>query len=89
MAQTTWTGREFRRNPRKHVNFIGAIVLGDGTTPQRCKILDMSKGGAWLAVLDGKKLPSKFTLLLAMNGSVSRECKVAWRKDKEIGVQFR
>ena len=88
MFKTSWTGKEFRAHPRKEVYISGAIDLGDGSQLRPCKIADVSKGGARLIVLDPWSIPDKFSLLLAQNGSVQRRCKVAWRSDREMGVQY-
>ena len=36
----------------------------------------------------GGKIPERFTLVLEME-SAARPCTVVWRKDRQIGVEFR
>jgi hypothetical protein len=49
----------------------------------------MSEFGAKLTLsnkIDG--LPSQFVLLLAQDGRVARQCRLAWKYGDEVGVEF-
>jgi hypothetical protein len=77
-----------RRNLRRTVTYPAYIDLGDGNPPLECSLRDASQEGALLAVAVSKALPDEFTLALSLDGAARRHCKVAWRKDGLIGVQF-
>lgn len=77
-----------RRNPRRSVTYPAYIDLGDGNPPLECSLRDASQEGALLAVADPSSLPDEFTLALSSDGAARRRCKVAWRKDGQIGVRF-
>jgi hypothetical protein len=80
-------GFNSRRHRRKQISITAAMVWGEGSVPRECNILDISHGGARLYV-GQLPVPENFTLLMSTNGRVRRLCKVSWRRDGEIGVQF-
>ena len=53
-----------------------------------CSIWDISEGGARLAAPHPDRLPPTFTLLLNSDGSTTKYCRVAWRSNSQVGVQF-
>jgi hypothetical protein len=59
-----------------------------GGSRVECTILNMSAGGAMLAVAASQPIPDAFTLLITPSGSLSRRCMVAWREVNRIGVAF-
>jgi len=69
---------------------MGALDLGDGSASMACEVLDISHGGARLRPLMCAPdiVPDRFTLLLSADGKVRRFCRVAWRTDGELGVEF-
>lgn len=55
----------------------------------RCRILDMSDGGARLAVyVPVPTLPRTFTLVLFKDASLQRNCEMVWTDGRYIGVRF-
>jgi len=76
-----------RKETRKPLGYPGRIFLWEGE-PMGCTLLDVSKGGARLAVHDVGAIPETFLLMLAAAGGVRRKCKVVRRSKGEIGVQF-
>ncbi len=80
-------GLNDRKHKRKTFVLDAVINLADGSKPRPCTVVDISQGGACLAV-DPLPLPDKFTLLLSSSGNVRRECLLKWRRDGEVGVQF-
>jgi hypothetical protein len=79
---------ESRKHRRVDLSY-GARVLG----PQAdlicdCAIVDVSQGGARIAVLAVEMVPDEFLLTFSASSDVSRRCRVAWRRDEEIGVTF-
>jgi hypothetical protein len=76
-----------RKDERKPISYRGRIFLW-GDQSMGCTLLDVSKGGAKLAVHDVKAIPDTFLLMLSPAGGVRRKCKVVRRSMGEIGVQF-
>jgi hypothetical protein len=82
--------RKKRRFSRKSFERVAALDFGDGSASTSCEVLDISDGGARLRPLlcTPKMLPEKFVLLLSTCGRVKRNCRVIWRSNLELGVQF-
>ena len=59
-----------------------------GTPAGTCIIIDMSETGAQLAVRPGTTVPDEFALLIGGRTDVQRKCRVMWRSNSRIGVQF-
>jgi PilZ domain len=53
-----------------------------------CAVSDISDRGARINVHDVDAVPDSFVLFLAKNGTARRECRVIWRKPREVGVKF-
>lgn len=85
-------GKELRKNPR--IDFergVSVQIMGiDGTWRRSCRMLDVSEGGALLAIegslaeLDLKE----FFLLLSSTGLAYRRCKMVRVNGDQIGVVF-
>lgn len=73
---------ERRRHPRKAVRITAEITIGDAIQCE-CTILDISLGGAKLAIPAGFVVPDEFMLI-----PPSRLCRVAWSKEDRVGVTF-
>jgi hypothetical protein len=66
------------------------MVQNGGAVIGPCTMVDVSAGGARLKFGAQVEVPDEFILLLScFDGSLMRRCFVAWREEKEIGVQFR
>jgi PilZ domain len=81
--------REKRKSPRHPMRRAAEVVLSMDEPPVHCVVWDMSDGGARLAIahpLDS--LPRTFTLVLYKDGSVRRNCEVAWTDTRYVGVKF-
>jgi hypothetical protein len=74
---------ERRKEPRKPV-YIVALMNADGVE-RKCIVLDISASGARVATDRSRELPDK--LLIYIRGHI-RRCRVIWRSDSEIGVEF-
>lgn len=82
-------GTEARRKWRKQFKYAGALDVGAGSELLPCEIADISEGGARVVVFtDPNGLPDSIALVLSPNGKVRRNCRIAWRSDTEIGLQF-
>lgn len=73
---------ERRRHPRKAVHMAAEITFGDAVQYE-CTIIDISQGGAQLAIPAECVLPDEFMLI-----PPSRLCRIAWRKADRVGVAF-
>jgi PilZ domain len=73
--------RQFPRRDIKRTVCINVPMLTPGT------LLDVSQTGARLSVANPNELPDEF--MLALNPELHRWCCIIWRKDHEIGVQFK
>jgi hypothetical protein len=78
-------GIEHRKYSRRDIELVVNVVAADGGII-RCWLSDISEGGARLATAEAGALPNMFVLELASN--LSRWCRVAWRSDQAVGVQF-
>jgi PilZ domain len=79
---------ERRRSIREHVQFPAWIDIGDGSKPCSCDVLDVSEGGARIAVSSQDKLPKEFWLALTKDRTRRRHCRMVWRSDTQVGVVY-
>jgi hypothetical protein len=80
---------EKRKKQRKALQRRVWIDLANGTPALECALGNMSEFGAKL-IFSNKvgPLPSQFVLLLAQDGRVARQCRLAWKYGEEVGVEF-
>jgi len=66
------------------------IEFGDPAHKRSCTIVDMSNGGARIAVASSHDLPEEFSLILAVGGggTITRRVRIAWCTDAEVGVRY-
>ena len=81
-------GAEKRKGLRRTVTYPAWIRLSEDAPPLKCSLCDASDKGAQLAVSAPDKLPETFTLALSADGAAIRHCRVVWRTDKAVGVEF-
>ena len=86
--RVTHAAAEKRKNLRRTVSYPAFIDLGDGSPARECTLCDASQEGAQLAVADPDSLPDEFILALSSDGAARRRCRVMWRTDDQIGVEF-
>ena len=79
--------RRGKRQPLTHRAELAA--LKDGQHLADCVVLDVSVTGARLGLKPGTELPDQFVLILSKTGKVLRRCTVIWRKNNQVGVDFR
>ncbi len=79
---------EKRKDHRQTLKYPAKLDLGDGTPFISCILTDVSASGARVAVEFPDKIPDTFSLLLAPEHQALRRCKVMWREDNQIGVEF-
>lgn len=78
---------ERRKSARQAIQLNAIIERAPNLLPLSCLIVDMSVAGARISAPNAA-LPNDFTLLLSRDGPVRRNCKVVWRRDFTVGVQF-
>ena len=77
---------ENRRSARLRTYKGGSIIFGVAPAID-CIIRNISETGAALELQGPVGIPEEFTLLIKPE-LVKRNCRVAWRLAKRIGVQF-
>jgi hypothetical protein len=80
---------EKRKNPRRPVRYPATIEVEGGAAPLPCTLCDASDEGAQIQIKDPASLPDEFTLVLGYDGTARRNCKVMWRSDVQVGVEFK
>ena len=81
--------RESRRRRRRKRSGALCVVLVGGSTPVQCRLVNISNGGARVrGSIDTSTLPERIRLLVRDRHITMRQCRVAWRGTREIGVQF-
>ena len=76
-----------RKSVRRVLGYGAKIVASDGSWSRDCRVVDVSDGGARLAIDEPASLPRNFVLALSERGA-ARRCRVAWTAEDEIGVTF-
>jgi hypothetical protein len=78
-----------KRDSRRRSIMAPGVVTGGAKKPlQICFVENLSASGAKLRLNIPDDVPDQFTLLLSRDGKISRNCRIVWRSDREIGVQF-
>ncbi len=84
-------GGEPRKIPRKSLSASAqqraSIDLGDGSPHRNCMICDISPTGARIALAGKNDIPDEFRLMLG-GGGAHRRCRVVWRTEQQIGIEF-
>ena len=76
-----------RRFFRRTVN-EAAWIEKVPTILERCKLLNVSESGARLTISDVYDLPENFALHLTRASDPGRPCRIIWRRDHDVGVEF-
>jgi hypothetical protein len=88
MTECLMSSSEKRKKIRRTLTYPAFINFGDGSPVLECTLCDASQDGAQLAVADPKRIPDEFILALSADGAARRQCRVAWRTEGQIGVEF-
>ena len=88
MTEPLMSSAEKRKNFRRSISYPAFIDLGDGSPAIECTLCDASQEGALLAVAEPDGVPDEFILALTSGGAARRRCRVAWRTENQIGVEF-
>ena len=73
---------------RRSINEPAWIERTPSNILERCKLVNVSEIGARLTISDVYDLPDNFALHLIRGSKPSRQCRVIWRRDHEVGVEF-
>jgi PilZ domain-containing protein len=81
--------KESRRRWRRKQSGALCVVRFQGGTPLECRLVNISNSGARLhCFIDPRTLPERIKLFVRDRQVKLYRCSVAWRADREIGVQF-
>jgi hypothetical protein len=58
------------------------------TILERCTLIDVSQAGARLTISDVYDLPGNFALHLTRESKPGQVCRIVWRRDHDVGVEF-
>lgn len=78
---------ERRSEIRKRTLKGGKIVFNNRASVMTCTIRDLSQSGARLCLASTVGLPDRFSLLHE-GDDASWECRVVWRAERQLGIQF-
>ena len=78
--------QNLRKDPRVSIQLAAEITLPN-LVALECRVRDLSRGGALLAMEDVTRLPAQFGLRLATSNTV-RQVAVRWMRQGEVGVRF-
>jgi len=78
----------FRRHRRVELGCMARIFTTKAEPVCDCALMDVSEGGARLAVLASDMVPDEFLLTFSGANEVSRRCKTMWRGADEVGITF-
>jgi PilZ domain len=80
---------EARKTLRRLMRRAAEVMLPGQDSPVPCVILDISNGGARLAIgHPSAEIPRTFTLVLYKDRSALRECELVWLDRRHVGVKF-
>ncbi|MEO8667441.1 MAG: dihydrodipicolinate synthase family protein [Bauldia sp.] len=77
---------EHRHSRRNRTLRAGRIIFNSGYSSLNCSVRNISEGGALLQVPGMVGIPREFEL--SIDGDTARPCRVAWRKEDRMGVEF-
>jgi len=86
--QPLHSAAEKRKNLSRTVTYPAYIDLGDGSPLRPCTLCDASQTGAQLALAEPNGVPDEFILALSSDGAARRHCRVIWRNETQVGVEF-
>lgn len=81
---------EIRREKRRRTLKTGLVFLSEEDDPIKCNIINWSAGGARLHFDEPFDTAEPFKLQIGFGELVlaTVDCKIAWRRDSDVGVQF-
>jgi hypothetical protein len=85
IIDSSQAGADRRSHPRHDDR--SPVYVGDGAVARRCRLVDVSDGGARILVGRGAELPSQ-VILVDPDTGLSRRAALVWRSEIEAGVRF-
>jgi PilZ domain len=79
---------EKRRLPRRLVHIPAKFATSDSAPLRDCIVVDISDYGARLELDNPNDVPERFTVVMGPNGGPYRRCRVVWRANNQMGVEF-
>jgi PilZ domain len=79
---------EQRQEFRVRTSGLAKIVIADGDAPVDCVVHDISGAGGCIEVERSIQLPETFDLIPEDGDSSGYPCRVVWRKETLVGIQF-
>jgi hypothetical protein len=79
---------EHRQQLRVEWSSSGTIDVGNGHPRRDCVVSNLFKCGAKLGGVDIRTAPNEFTLHLVGKADSAYKCRVIWRSEHELGVEF-
>lgn len=79
---------DHRQAPRTRVLRGAAISLHHVGTIGQCMVRNLSDTGACLVIAEPVAVPSEFDLTIERE-KTPRHCRVIWREQNKVGVEFR
>lgn len=79
---------EKRISARTTVRRAGWTARSKGEQLRECLVWDESPSGARLIVDNPQEFPENFYIYLTLNFQSRRHCRVVWRSDRELGIQY-
>jgi hypothetical protein len=77
-----------RQVPGVKLNVPAWIEVGNSALLERCTLIDLSEKGASLVIGDISHLTDPFCLYLTRVGHVPQRCRILWRRDHQVRVEF-
>jgi len=77
-----------RREGREEVGRRAWLDTGNGGPLLPCTLVDISPGGAKLAIEEAEQVPQTFGLRLTRYGHPRFSCRTVWRTANALGVVF-
>lgn len=78
---------ERRREYRRPVDLTAVSEIMEPYKRLDCRVVDLSNSGAQLKFTKPDEVPDNFRLYI-LQQNIILECKVAWRRENNIGVSF-
>jgi len=80
--------KELRAKSRHRVITTAWVRTKNDPLPSVGVLWDVSEGGARLAVAKPETLPEEVVISLDRSDSIGTACRVVWRSQEQVGLQF-
>lgn len=80
--------RKETRKPRHSTQHDAWMTFDGGFAKRNCTVLNLSTGGARIKLSDNRPISGNLSLALTKDVRRATLCRLIWRKDSIIGVEF-